>query len=125
MGENHLTPELKEFINRNIPSIAQLELLFLFYSFPDKFWNNEELSKETRTNVSAVSRNLSQLLSRKLILKRDENYKYNPENQEINLQVQQFFMVYQERPVAVITFIYEKPRDVLQDFANAFKLKKD
>lgn len=125
MSDHNLTIELKEFIKENIFSIAQLDLLFLFYLNPDKFWQYEELSKENRTNIRAVTRNVTQLLSLKLIMKSNESYKYSIENQDTHLKVHQLFNVYQVRPVAVIAFIYERPNNVLQGFADAFKINKD
>lgn len=125
MSSNQLTNDLQEFIDKNISSIAQLELLFLFYLNPNRTWNNVELSNETRTNSSAVAKNISKLLSVGFILLRENEYVYNMKNQETHLRVRQLYHVYQERPVAVITFIYEKPKKVLQGFADAFKIKKD
>ncbi len=52
-------------------------------------------------------------------------FSYAPSDEKIAQDVQKLYSIYQERPVAVISYLYEKPVDRLKGFADAFKIKKD
>ena len=65
-------------------------------------------------------------LYNKGILKKDTYlFSYSPKNEIINYKLEKLFFLYQERPVAIVTFIFTKPENKLKGFADAFKIKKD
>lgn len=98
----------------------------MLFNEPDRIWSPEYVSKVMRTNNSSASNQLTQLVSKGLIKEIDSRqYKYSPDNQELHQLVTNLNEIYKEKPVAVVTCIFERPQDKLRDLSDAFKLKKD
>lgn len=93
---------------------------------PEKSFSADKVCRELRSNVHSASNQLSQL-AHKGLLKTTEGdlYQYGPSSEELDRRVKTLYEFYKEMPVAVVTAIYEKPKDRLKDFSDAFKLKKD
>jgi hypothetical protein len=123
---SRLPLDIKQFLIDNIDSIAHLEVLLKLFSNPEKNWNAEDLSKEMRSNISAATIQLVNLQRKGLIKSNDDlSYRYEATNAELNKQIENLVLLYHDKPVAVVSCIYEKPTDKLKGFADAFKLKKD
>ncbi|WPU63856.1 hypothetical protein [Peredibacter starrii] len=96
----------------------------MLFSSPEKKWDAQHVSKELRSNVTAATIQLEDL-EQKGLIKVDEKrfFFYSPkEHHEL---IKTLFILYHDKPVAVVTCIYDKPQDKLKSFANAFKIKKD
>lgn len=84
------------------------------------------MSAELRTSVQSATNQISYLLRKGFIEHHGDNlYLYRPSSEELKIGVERLNFIYKERPVAVISFIYEKPAEALKGFADAFKLKKE
>lgn len=126
MNESNLPAEVREFLLSHIQSVGLLEVLFLFYSKPELAWSPESLCAELRTNVQSTANQMGYLLKKGFISHKGNNlYSYTPCSVELGQGVERLHYYYKERPVAVIAYIYEKPREALKGFADAFKLKKE
>jgi hypothetical protein len=58
-------------------------------------------------------------------LEPDGRYRLAPKTPELAEFVSELAAAYRERRVAVIETIHGKSTDTIQDFANAFKLRKE
>lgn len=94
-------------------------------STPELWFDAEAVSKELRSNKTSATNHLNNLLDHGLLIKNENLYKYQPKNQELKNKVTALYHAYHERPVAVVTCIFDKPSDKLKEFADAFKFKKD
>ncbi len=125
MDTSGLPLEITNFLTDYVESIGHLEVILLLHSYPNKEWNAEDLSRELRSNVTSATTKLQQLLAKGLInISSSNKFIYSP-SAELDLVITRLQGIYLERPVAVVTFIYEKPADKLKGFADAFKFKKD
>lgn len=125
--ENYnLSSEIIHFINENISSVAELEVLFTLVLQPGKAWDAKTIAKELRSNSTSAGNQLSELHSKKLIQKiNNESFQYIPQDKTLDDLIKTLRSNYIDRPVAIITCIYEKPSEKLKVFSDAFKLKKD
>ncbi|MGH7972641.1 MAG: hypothetical protein ACREIC_28340 [Limisphaerales bacterium] len=60
-----------------------------------------------------------------LICRNPGSYEFAAGNAELGGTIHALAKAYRERRVTVIEAIYQRPGDPIQDFANAFKLRKD
>ena len=126
MPTSRLPLDIKQFLIDYIDSIAHLEVLLKLFSDPQKDWNAEELSKEMRSNITAATIQLVNLQRYGLIKSNDQKlFRYETSDIDMNKKVETLAQLYHDKPVAVVSCIYEKPTDKLKGFADAFKLKKD
>lgn len=122
-----MTTEIKNFIVNYIDSLAQLEILFWFYRFPEQSWTPLMLSNDLRSNVSMTSKVLRVFVQHGLIvLDSDPDFYITTEKFQRNYKlISELYATYLERPSFVISLIYDKSNDKLMGFSDAFKLKKD
>jgi DNA-binding IclR family transcriptional regulator len=52
-------------------------------------------------------------------------FRFAPKAPEMSNMVQELAKSYRERRVAIVELIYKKPQDAIQDFADAFRFRKD
>lgn len=103
----------------------QLEVLFLLYEQSEKKWTPESVCKELRSNVSSAGIQLIYLCKCGFILSEKENEYQFDKSEPLASVVKRLHDEYQAKPVAMISYIYERPQNKLKEFADAFKLKKD
>jgi predicted transcriptional regulator of viral defense system len=117
--------DIKEMLIKFFDSVNQMEVLFLFLENQNSSWTAESVYKELRSNLTSAGIQLAHL-HRCGFIYRLENGSY-VFNQKSTLApaVKKLHEVYQEKPVAVISYIYERPQNKLKEFADAFKIKKD
>lgn len=126
MATSRLPLDIKTFLIESIDSIAHLEVLLMLYNNKDREWDAESVSKELRSNHHSAENQLSQLTNKGFFKVNDfKKYKYGPSSDEVNQKIARLHDIYNEMPVAVVTCIYDKPKDILKDLSDAFRLKKD
>lgn len=118
---------VKQFLTNCIESVGQLEVLFFFLASPQKEFDSSLISKELRSHPTSA---LNQMihLSEHGVLKKTKDpdlFIYSPKNSDLHETITRLYKEFHEKPVKIISFLYDKPQDKLKDFANAFKLKKD
>ena len=126
MPTSRLPIDIKLLLTESIDSVAHLEVLLMLFQNPTKLWDADAVGKELRSNRTAATIQLENLARQGFLKSTDsKNFRYETENQELNKKVEQLVQLYQEKPVAIISCIYERPTDKLKGFADAFKIKKD
>lgn len=126
MPTSRLPIDIKNFLNDNIDSVTHLEVLLMLYKESDTEWNAASVAKELRTNESSAGNYLSHLAAKNLLLSRETKfYQYKPGTPELTELIPRLCDLYKEMPVAIVTCIFEKPKDKLKDLSDAFRLKKD
>lgn len=123
---SELPQPAERFIRGHIRSVWDLELLLLLLRDPARSWSAPALVRELRASAPLVTDSLMALLRAGCIAGSEtEGFRYCPANDEIEAGVRAARSAYGSFPVAVTKLIWEGPRSKIQDFADAFRLKKD
>ena len=128
MSSGGITAEVEQFIQENIPSVEQLEVLLLLFEAPGKKWSASEASQKLHRQPTSVAARLHDLHSRGLLGVREEDpplYSYAPgARAEV---VRSLDRAYKERKDAVIQIIFSPARNShnnLRAFSDAFKIRR-
>lgn len=115
-------------VGEHIRSIAQLELLLLMHARPESSWTIEQAAKELYTAASMTEPLLETLRSSGLVARSEEaerRYRYGPRSPEVAGAVDELAKLYHQRRVTIINLIYAAPVKNLQNFADAFRIRKN
>jgi hypothetical protein len=127
MAADSLPPEIRALIAQHIRAVEQLEILCLFSEHPEKVWSVGEVYRQIQSSERSVSEWLEHFRAAGMLVNSgsERTYRLAHENTELKASVAALARAYRERHVSVIECIYHQPPDAIQDFAAAFKLKKD
>lgn len=128
MSGEPISAEVKAFIARQIRSIVELECLLLLHQDPARDWSASELGKELRIDEKWTTQELADLSKRGLVAPSEASsarFRYAPANTSLKDLVDSLASHYAQRRVSVIELIYLKPPDPLQNFADAFRFRKE
>jgi hypothetical protein len=125
MSEGEIPPEMKEFLRRWIPSVGHLDVLLLLFEVPDLKMNSGKVSQLLRTNNEYAQSQLRELCHAGFLkADGDGNYYCDPGSEYLEL-VNKLKVIYKLKRPAIISCIYDRPADPVQQLADAFKIKKD
>lgn len=125
---NDFPADVRQFIDQNIESLAQLEALLLLRKDPQRSWDAAEMAKALYLPVEMAQALLAEFGRRQLTKttpQSDAQYSYNVVDSKLDELIGRVVTEYQERRVAVISLIYSKPLNKVQTFADAFRLRKE
>jgi DNA-binding IclR family transcriptional regulator len=126
MAQSGLAPELLRFIARYISSIERLEILSLFYAEPAKSFQVAEVVRKVQSSERSVKDCLQWFLEHGFLGQPEEGaYKFSPGTNELAEGTAALAKAYREKRVSIVEAIYSQPSSTIQDFADAFKLRKD
>lgn len=117
--------DVSQFILQHIDSIAQIEGLFLFSADPGKGWNAEAMARELFISEAQAVSILTQLTEQGFIVRAGDSYHYQPKTPELKGMVERTSIFYRQYLIPVTNLIHSKPKSRIQEFADAFKLRKD
>ena len=128
MAEDIIPDDVARFILEKIESVAQLEALLLLRNNPDMGWSVQSLaarlyiSEEQTLGVLLVLRGQG-FVSTDL---RDPSvYRYRPSSTVLKTMLDRLADIYAKHLVPVTNLIHSKPKSRIQEFADAFRLRKD
>lgn len=127
MADDLIPGDVKQFIVDKIDSIAELEGLLLLRRNSETEWNSEALAQRLYTSQQQTEVLLERLyLLGFLSVKEDEfiTYRYQPGSPELAEMVDRVAEIYSKYLVPVTNLIHSKPETKVQQFADAFKLRK-
>jgi len=125
---DEFSAEVKQFIDQNIESLAQLEALLLLRRETPRGWNASEIAKALYVPHELAGTLLTDFCRRgfvKVSSRTDELYSYSVADCRVDKLISEVADAYQDRRVAVISLIYSKPLNKVQTFADAFRLRKE
>lgn len=128
MAEDPIPVEIKLFILKSIDSIAQLEALLLLRSNQSEEWDAGNVAKRLYISEQETALLLRRLCDESFIVATSNQplrYQYQPRSTELTQMVNQLAEIYSKQLVPVTNLIHSKPRTRIQEFADAFKLRKD
>jgi len=129
MSYNSIIPEdVAQFILQHIDSVAEMEAILLLRENPAQEWTVEELAKRLYTSKEQTAGVVASLCAHGIfvaILTGPPRYRYEPKSNELNQMIDRVAEVYSKHLVPVTNLIHSKPATRVQEFADAFKLRKD
>lgn len=117
--------DVKEFLGQNIHSVAQLEVLLMLRAESGRLWTAEDVAKILYVQPPMAKNMLTDLVQRGFVVQSEANFRYQPAGDRIGALIERVAELYRERRVAVTYEIYSKPMNVVQAFADAFRLRKE
>jgi len=124
MADESIPDDVREFIMRNIDSIAQLEALLLLREHPTGTWTVASVAKRLYTSEQDIAEVLQRLADDGFLAVQDGAYRFSCKMPEQETAVHRMAETYRRQLIPVTNMIHSKPRRIRQ-FADAFKFKKD
>lgn len=119
--------DTQRFILANIESVAEVEALLLLRSAPEQAWSAPALAQRLYIDPLQTADILKQLTDRQFLIRDsvEATYRYQPGSAELRKGIDRLAQVYSTHLIAVSELIHSKSRSRVQEFANAFRIRKD
>ncbi len=125
MTDEVISEEVARFILQYIDSIAQWEGLLLLRADPSVEWSAESVAQRLYTSKADAARLLDHWISKGFVYNTGKGYIYQTVSPELDLKVEQVAECYTKFLVPITHLIHSKPKTRVQEFADAFWLRKD
>jgi hypothetical protein len=105
-----------------------LEALLLLRSSPEEKWGVRALSRRLYIDEKETGEVLAHLQMHGFAINKSGEpplYKYQPSSIELRQMVDRLAEIYSKHLVPVTNLIHSKPKSRVQEFADAFKFRKD
>lgn len=128
---NGLPDDVRRFLEDNITSVAQLEVLLLLREDRQREWSVDEVSRALYAGTSGMADQLNDLVAKDLaylvqVPDAGARFRYRPEGEgALDILVAQLADYYKQRRVSVISLIYADPLKKARSFADAFRIRKE
>ncbi len=120
--------DVSRFMHDYVETIDQLEILRVLSEGPEREWDIASLAHEVQAEPQRVRAHLAAMTARDLLSMtvRGPNVacRYGAGSTELDGMVSRLLQVYRERPVTMIKLVYERARDPLRAFADAFRFRR-
>ena len=123
MADDSIPADIREFIQRHIDSVAQLEALLLLRSNPDGTWDVAATAKRLYASEQEIAGALERLCGDGLLSCTDGIYRYDCSS-EVKETIERLAGTYSRQLIAVTNMIHAKPGRI-REFADAFRFRKD
>ncbi|HEY9180130.1 MAG TPA: hypothetical protein VIO32_05385 [Candidatus Baltobacteraceae bacterium] len=124
MAHGQFSSEFRTFINKNINSIEQIEVLLILRANPERVWTVDEISAIMRSSSNSIRSRLQGLAAKKLSAAiSDKEYRYAASGR-LDAMVELLAEEYGRRRFSVIELVFSRP-DAARQFADAFRLRDE
>lgn len=124
-----LPEEVKQFVEANVASVDQLEVLRLLGEDRQREWSAAELARELQAPPQDMPAQLGALQARGLLAvtpRGTELYcRHGARTPELEAMLDRLLQVYRQRPVTLIRLVSARANEVLRTFADAFRIRKE
>lgn len=117
---------VKQFLHAHIDSVDQLEILRIVTAEPQKEHGALALAHVLQLPVTAIEANIVTLEGKGLLTikaKEPLTCQHGPRQEDLAAPLAELMKTYTERPVSLIKLVYEKPKEQIRSFADAFRLR--
>jgi hypothetical protein len=128
MNRDSIPNDVKQFILERIESVAYLEALLLLRSKPDAPWSCEAVANRLYIDQKQTAELLARLDADGFVTALGEDasvYRYQPATPHMQQMVDSLAEFYRKHLVPITNLIHSKPKNRVQEFADAFRLRKD
>lgn len=127
-NDGTIADDIRRFILTSIPSVPYLEAMLLVRSETARPWDSVRLAQRLYMPEKAAATLLTEL-NEAGILQADEEspvlYRFAPATGELQQMIDRLAVVYSAHLVEVTNLIHSKTSKKAQQFADAFKWRKD
>ena len=124
MVDELIPPDIRDFIERHVDSIAQLEALLLLLHQPEIEWTAARVAAHLYIDTDQAAQVLQQLCDDGLAGCKGDIYWFNGEAPHQRGIVERLAILYSSHLIPVTNLVHAKP-SAARAFAAAFKLRKD
>ncbi|HVO95260.1 MAG TPA: hypothetical protein VMT22_20560 [Terriglobales bacterium] len=127
MTESIIPEEVARFVLDNIYSVAHLEALLLLHSNPDQAWSASRLAARLYISEEQTAELLLALRAQGLIAEKAQqpgSFEYKPASTDLDLMIKRLAQIHAKHLVPITNLIHSKPKPRIQEFADAFRLRK-
>lgn len=121
--------DVARFLYDHVESIDQLEILRVLGEARDREWGVAVLAAAVQAEPQAVRAHLSAMHGRGLLAMTTQgagpSCRHGARTPELADMIDRLLQIYRERPVTMIKMVYERARDPLRAFADAFRIRKE
>lgn len=128
MGEEEIPDDMRRFILARIESVPHLEALILARGNPGTVWDADELARRLFTNREVAAGLLRDLCVGGFLVARagdPPRYRYGPSSAGLTETVSRLAEVYAKHLIPVTLLIHARGASKLQQFADAFRIRKE
>ncbi|TFY97526.1 hypothetical protein EZ242_18590 [Ramlibacter rhizophilus] len=128
MSRPELPPELRRYIVSNIPSVPYLEGILLMRAEPERAWSTQEMARRLYVSESDSAPLLESAVANGVAVAAEgaeRAYRYQPVSPELAALLDRLAAHYAADVVTVATLIHGKGDKRAQQFADAFRWRKD
>lgn len=123
MAKREFPSAFRTFVNKNITSVEQIEVLLILHANPGRVWTVGEVSAILRSSPYAIESRMPGLIAARLARAVEGGYQYAASGRA-HAFVETLQEEYSARRFSVIELVFSKP-DPMQSFADAFRLKEE
>lgn len=124
MSDGVIPDDARQFLLRNIDSVAQWEGLLWLRGHPDTLRDAAAVARHLYISEAETTALLNGLVERHILALEGSQYGYAPETPEIDAVIGLCAELYRQYLIPVTKIIHSKPKRV-QAFADAFRIRKD
>jgi hypothetical protein len=128
MSPYAIPEDVRRFLLNRIDSIAHLEALLLLRENADTDWSVPAVAARLYLQPEEVAPLLSRLCADNFLVMTDAQavqYRYRPSSADLSAIADRVAHEYAKHLVPITKLIHDKPRLRVQQFADAFKIRKD
>lgn len=124
MDDELLPDGVRDFILRHVDSVGHLEALLLLWRAQDRKWDVLSVAQQLYIREPAAAEILERLHSLNLILAERGHYYFSSEAADLCSEIANLADAYARNLIEVTRLIHSRPATRIQEFADAFKLRK-
>lgn len=121
--------EIARFLYDHVESIDQLEILRVLGEDRTREWDSVALAGEVQAAPQVVRTHLAAMHARGLLVTSTREStlfcRYGVTTPDLDSKVGRLLQMYKERPVTMIKMVYDRAKDPLRAFADAFRIRKE
>lgn len=126
--DHEVSQEIRRFILTSIPSVPYLEAILLLRQETNTSWNGATLARFLYISETKADLILAELKQAGIVAPEEEGvtaYRYLPVSNKLRQQIDLVAMIYPKNVVEITNLIHSSSKNKVQQFADAFKLRKD
>lgn len=124
-----LSDDVRRFLDENVESLEQLEILRVLAEDPGRAWGVTALAGAIQAEPATAAKHLAALGGRGLITLATSGTetagRHGARTPELGAKVDALLAAYRQRPVTMIKLVYERANERLRAFSDAFRLRKE
>ena len=116
--------EVREFVLKYALSVGYVEGLMLLRQAPEKWWDNAALADRLYISADEAENLLQQICRDSFAVEQDGRYRFDCASAELAGAIDGLQTVYRYALIPLTHLIHSNRPSRVQEFANAFKLRK-